>query len=710
MTELESKLDVQADLGEQGPLTKWENEPKLSDLKQDLLDATPHHETHTTDIDNWLDNLNVTGSAKIQKLPGRSTVVPRLIRKQAEWRYASLSESFLSDENIFATDPVTWEDSDASHQNGLLLNWQFNNQLNKVNFIDDYVRTCVDEGTAVIRVGWDFREEMRSVPNMVKERILDPQLIAIIEQGMQQIMQDPSVMEEIPTDLMDMIELSGEEGVPTQMVQKGMKDEMVTVSNKPTIEVCDYNTVIIDPSCKGNMDKANFVIYRFETNLSELRKAGLYENLDQIQIEKTAIQNGDDYNEEDTGYFNLTDEPRRKFYAFEYWGLWDINGDGIAIPIIATWAGDTLIRMEESPLPRDEGLPFVLVQYLPKRNFVYGEPDGALLEENQKIAGAVTRGMLDILGRSAAGQTGTRKDALDITNQRRYDAGQDYSYNVNVSPKDAFYSHTYPEIPQSAPFMLNLVNMDAESMTGIKAFSDGGITGEGLGRSATAARSALDAASKREVGILRRLADGLIRVGRKIIAMNAELLSEEEVVRITNEEFVTIKRDDLAGRVDVKLNISTAETDNSKAGELAFMLQTMGNVLPMEFSQLVLEDIANLRKMPELAHKIKNFKPEPDPLQVAIQQAELRKLEAEIAKIESETAENYAEAGLDQAKTRDTMATAQRKDLDYVQEAEGVTHARELQKDKAQSEGNLTRDIVKEALKGGNGTETKPTP
>jgi hypothetical protein len=476
---------------------------------------------------------------------------------------------------------------------------------------------------------------------------------------------------------------------------------MQTVVNRPTIDVCDFNSVILDPTCKGDIKKATFVIFKFETSLSELRKAGKYSNLDAIQIEKTAIQNDDTYRKEDTGNFNFADDARKKFNAYEYWGFWDKDGNGKTKPIVGTWAGDTLIRMEDSPFP-DEGLPFVSVQYLPKRKNVYGEPDGELLIENQKVSGAVMRGMLDILGRSAVGQVGVRKDALDVTNQRRFDAGKDYAFNAHIDPKAAFHNHVYPEIPNSAQFMLTLQAFEAESMSGIKAFSQQGITGEGLGRSATAARSALDAASKRELGILRRLAKGVTEIGRKIMSMNAEFLSEEEIVRVSNEEFITVKRDDLAGRVDIKLHISTAETDDAKAQELAFMLQTMGQTMPQEMSQLVLEDIARLRKMPELAKKIQQFQPQPDPMAVKMQQLEMEKLEAEIEEIKSKTAENYAEAQLDGAKTQEASAKADKTNLDYIEQESGVTHERNKDQDSAQAEANLTRDIVKETLKGGN--------
>ena len=688
---------------ERESLTDWENEPTVSDLKEDYQKASSHHDAHVLKVNKWLDNLNVTGSAKIKKIKGRSTLVPKLIRKQAEWRYAALSEPFLSNEDIFQTSPITFEDKDAAIQNGLILNNQFNTQIDKVAFIDEYVRTAVDEGTVVVRTGWNFKEEEIEVPNIVPQPITDPFLLEVVTKAAVALMENPQMAEQFPPDLMETVQVSMEAGRPVEMVQDGMKKVMKTLVNQPTIEVCDYASVIIDPSCKGDLSKANFVIFQFETNLSDLEKAGYYHNLESINTDAHSIQNSAELgNEENIGSFNFKDKPRKKFYAYEYWGYWDIHDTGMTKPIVGTWVGDTLIRMEDSPFP-DEGLPFVKVQYLPKRKNVYGEPDGELLEDNQKVAGAVTRGMMDIMGRAAAGQTGVRKDALDVTNQRKYDAGMDYSYNAHIDPRAAFFSHVYPEIPNSAQFMLQLQNMEAESLTGVKAYS-GGISGESLGKVATGVRGALDAASKRELGILRRLAKGVTEIGRKIMAMNAVFLSEEEVVRVTNEEFITIQRDDLAGRIDIQLQISTAETDNAKAEELSFMLQTMGNSMPLELSQLILEDIARLRKMPELAKRLKEFKPEPDPMAEEMHKLEMAKMEAEIRKTNSEAMENEAEAQLDLARARKEGSTADKQDLDFVEQESGTKQERELQKHGAQAEANMRLKVLDAALKdGGNG-------
>jgi hypothetical protein len=286
--------------------------------------------------------------------------------------------------------------------------------------------------------------------------------------------------------------------------------------------------------------------------------------------------------------------------------------------------------------------------------------------------------MIDIIGRSANGQMGIRKDALDVTNARKFEQGADYKFNSNVDPRQAFHMDVYPEIPQSALNMLNLQNNEAESLTGVKAFNSG-ISGAALGNTATGIRSALDAASKRELGILRRLADGINQIGRKIISMNSEFLSDEEIVRVTNEEFVAINREDLGGMYDIKLNISTAEADNEKAQELSFMLQTMGNNMDPSMSQIILSDIARLRKMPELAKQIKEYQPQPNPMAEQKAQMEMQLFQAQIANETAKAQENTVDVEYKKAKTQTELSKSRNinsksdlEDLNFVEQESGV--------------------------------------
>ena len=683
------------------PLVDWKNAPKLQNLKQDYLDAKSTHDAQVTKIEGWLDNLNVTGKALVKTPDGNSKIVPKLIRKQAEWRYSALTEPFLSTMDLFNVAPVTWEDKDAAKQNELMLNHQFNVHIDKTHFIDEFVRAAVDEGTVIVRTGWEFSEEEYEEEVPVVQFQPNEAFGETLQQIQQLQVENPTRFDiDVPDELKQALEISMQQGFPMEPVVVGseMQTKVRTVYNRPTLSVCDFRNVIIDPTCYGDIDKASFVIYSFESSLSELEKDGRYKNLNMVNVDTSSILGMPDHATTDgSKNFNFSDKPRKKFVVYEYWGYWDIDGSGIVKPFVASWVGDTLIRMEENPFP-DKKIPFVVCSYLPVKRSVYGEPDGSLLEDNQKVIGAVTRGMIDILGKSANGQTGIRKDMLDATNRRKFEKGMDYEFNPGVDPRVGVFMHTYPEIPNSAQFMLQLQNMEAESLTGVKSFTQG-VSAQSLGQVAAGIRGALDAASKRELGILRRLSNAILKIGRKIISMNSEFLSDEEVVRVTNEEFVKIDRKDLAGNFDVRLSISTAEEDNAKAEELAFMLQTGASSADPGEVRMIRAEIARLRKMPDLAKKIESYQPPPpDPMQQQLQQLEMAKLEAEVALLQAKVANeqataqlNGAKIGTEQAKAANLSSDTDIKNLDFVEQESGVKQerAKELHGEQARSQAQL---------------------
>lgn len=662
-------------------LTDWANPPTVSDLKNDYTEARTSHSTHVANVDLWLNNLN--GELKVKVAKGRSKVQPKLIRKQAEWRYAALSEPFLSTDDMFDVHPITFEDKEASVQNSLVLNKQFNVDIDKVDFVDEYVRTGVDEGTIIVKVGWETFEEE------VEEEVEVP-VYASPEESMQYL----QAMVQSGQMPLEEAEAMIAEGQPVQIDTKlEMQTVVKEVKNSPTLDIRDYRNVIIDPSCQGKIENAQFIIDKFTTTLSDLKKDGRYSNLEGIVPSDNAPSTEEEYAEEDGG-FTFSDKPRQKLVAYEYWGYWDIDDTGIVKAIKATFVGDTMIELIENPFP-DKKLPFVVVSYLPKRRSVYGEPDGSLLEDNQDIIGATTRGIIDLMGRSANAQQGIRKDALDVANFRKFEKGEDYKFNPNIDPRTAFYMHDFPEIPRSALELINLQNTEAESLTGVKAFT-GGISGNALGDNVGGIRSALDATAKRELGILRRLSKGIKEIGRKIIAMNAEFLNEEEVIRITNDQFVPVRRDDLAGNFDLRLSISTAEADNEKAQELAFMQQTMGNSQDPEISKMIQVEIARLRKMPDLAKRIEEYQPQPDPVAQKMQALQIAKLEAEVFNEQQKGLENQidvelkrAKTAVEQAKARALHSDSDNKDLDFTEKVQGVTHNKEMEKEELKAQNKV---------------------
>jgi len=717
-------IKLPEDLVSPTKLTNWKNEPSVSDLKQDLIDSSMETDSHNQDVDRWLSNMFITGSAKPKKVIGRSAVQPKLIRKQAEWRYPGLSEPFLSTDDIFNVEPKTAGDTKRAKQNQLVLNNQFNTQINKIKFIDDYVRDAVDIGTVIVEVGWlsEVGEKTETIPTY--DYYPGPPKLAEQYVELSKLRASGSELyEDFRTPGLDVALDSFEvDGIPLYPEENGGTEEVISevqLKNQPTVEVCESANIIIDPSCNGDIDKAKFVAKKFKSSKSDLRADGRYKNISKIDVEGANPLTDEDYQEgQDNQSFNFNDEPRKQFVVHSYYGEWDIYGTGIVISIIAAWVGDVMIRMELNPFP-DKRPPFVTAQYMPKRKSVYGEPDGELLEDNQKVSGAIKRGIVDLLGKSANSQTGMRKDMLDVTNMRKFMKGDNYQFNAGVDPGQGVYTHKFPEIPQSAYNMIIMENNEAESLTGTKAFSSG-ITGASLGPNVGSGKSALDAAAKREVSILRRLAGGVTQIGRKILAMNSEFLSEEEVIRVTAEEFVTVRRDDLAGNFDLRLTISTPEEDEAKAQELAFMLQTNGpNGDPGEV-RLIRAKIAELRKMPDLAKQIREYQPTPDPLAVAKAELEIKLLEAQIAKEQALTAKhaseadvnvareykegtqgdlNASKAGTEGAKARNLHSDSDNKDLNFIEQESGVHQEREkelLDKKNASSvekssQGNKTK-------------------
>ena len=674
-------------------LTDWKKEPSIQLLKGDLESAKPAHDAIMSQIREWNDLMEVKGKAKPPKVKGRSQVQPRLVRRQAEWRYAPLSEPFLSSNKLFKVTPVTFEDELAARQNELVLNYQFRTQLNKVKLVDDYVHSVVDDGTGIARIGWERKtvKIKTETPVFQLYPIENQEQADILQQALQLQAENPREYDEtMPEDIKEAVNYFNETGEATYAIQTGVTEVEVekALVNRPTVEMLNPNNVVIDPSCNGDLDKALYAVISFETCKADLMKnKDRYHNLDKIDWESSSPMTDPDHESKTPSDFQFKDALRKKVVAYEYWGFYDINDDGSLEPIVATWIGSTLIRMEKNPFP-DGKLPLVVVPYMPRKRELFGEADAELLGDNQAILGATMRGMIDLLGRSANGQRGYPKGMLDTLNRRRYEDGQDYEYNpMQGNPSQAIMEHKFPELPQSAIVMTQMQNQEAEALTGVKAFS-GGVTGAAYGDVAAGIRGALDAASKREMAILRRLAKGMADIGTKICAMNAVFLSEKEVVRITNEQYVEINREDLKGNFDIEVDINTAEIDNQKSQDLGFMVQTLGNTVDQSITLSLVAKIAELKRMPDLAHELRTWQPQPDPMEEQLKQLAIQKAQLENEELRSKIA-------LNNAKAKEAASSGDLKDLDYLEQESGTKHARDMEKQKAQSQGNQNLQITK---------------
>ena len=612
----------------------------LDALKADLNAANIMRTEWFNKMADWRNETN--GMPYGNEEAGKSKIISKDIKKQLEWMLPSLADPFLSSPDIIKCNPVTAEDVMSARQNQLLLNTQFCRKFPRYNFIMKSLKVLATEGTVTIQTGWDYEDE-----------------------------EIETMMETVAID-----EITGEEYI-TMSKQK----QTVITKNQPTAKVCRNEDIYIDPTCMDDMDKCQFVIHRYETDISTLRADGRYKNLDKVAAYEGQNRDYGFYPQDHT-YFQFKDEPRKKMVVYEYWGNYDVNEDGIAEPIVCAWIGNTIIRLQSNPYP-DKKPPFVVVPFNAVPFQIHGESLASVIGDNQKVKTAVVRGIIDNMAQSNNGQVGMRKGALDIANRKKFLAGRNFEYNG--TPND-FWQGSYNQIPGSAFDMMNIMNNEIEAQTGVKSFS-GGINAGSLGSTATGARGALDATATRRISLVRNIAENLIKpLMRKWMSYNAEFLDEEEVVRITNEEFVPIRRDDLLGNIDIDISISTAEDNSAKAQELSFLLQTMGPNQDFEINKLLMAEIARLSRMPELEQKILGYQPQPDPAAEQMKQMQMQEMQLKLQLMQAEIKDRLARAGENEidaqvkvakmktelAKARKLGSEADGMDLDFLLKNDGV--------------------------------------
>lgn len=615
----------------------------LHALKADLKAADTLRQEMVTKVDSWRNQYDGKPYGNEEK--GKSAIVSRDIKRQDEWQHASVKDPFVADNDIITCTPITAEDVHAARQNQLVLNYQFARKFNRYKFMTDAIKLHYAEGTVIAKCSWMYEDEEEEVEMPVF--------------ALDAVTQEPVIVE-------------------TRKVK-----QLRVVENRPHAQLCRVEDIYIDPTCEGDLNKAQFVIHRYESDMSTLKKSKKYKNLDKLKSRDYGDQDGD-YDAEDETEFRFRDEPRKKIMVYEYWGNYDVKGDGIARPIVCTWVGDVIIQLESNPYP-DNGLPFLVVanNSIPFR--MHGEANAELIGDNQKVNTAIKRGILDNMANSNNAQKGIRVGSLDNINKRRFLNGKNFEFNGAVSD---FYDGAYNQIPASVFGVMEMLNNENESMLGVKSFS-GGISGNNLGTTAAAARGALDAVSVRRLDIVRNLAENLVKpLMRKWMAYNSEFLAEEEIVRITNDEFVPIRRDDLRGEVDIQINVSTAEENAAKAKDLEFMLQTGQQTMEPGVLRMMQAEVFRLKRMPELAEKIENYEPPPpDPIAQEMRLLELEKLRAEVEERKSRAAENVvdmdaksAKADLDRAKTEDIKSGRDLKDLEFTRKASGTEFNEEMAK------------------------------
>jgi len=619
--------------------TGWCNAPTYKDLKADYDAAETSHSEYVSRLE--INRLNLQGGKAVKARTGKSKHRPLVIRKNAEWKYPMLSEPLLNTEDMYKIRSRTAEDKAAAEQNETLLNYYMSVTTDKVQLVDEATRTFTDEGTVIIKTGWYSEEEEVEVEKEFPVYASAEESLMMLQQAVQSGQMPPEQAQAM---------LQSGEPVQTGTEIK-LVPEMRLVENHPLYTVCQNENIILDPTCDGVKENLKFLIHEYETDIStlrdqeyireyiklsdgteEVREVGMYHNLDKINLDADEeLTYSNNYKKKNDDEFQFSDDARKKLIAYEYWGEWDVHGDGSTEAIVGTWIDNVLIRLELNPFPHKE-IPFSIAAYMPIQGELRGQPDGELLIENQDMIGKMMRAANDITSTNAIGQKLVNEQLFSNSSEwDSFEAGNDARYQANLDPKSAIYQMNVEKVDPSVFQMIELYTADAEQMTGTRGANGGGGS-SGAYQNQASVRSSLDASAKRELGILRRFVNQAFNdMGRKTISNQQVFASTEETLRITSGDYITIRREELAGQFDLIIDVSTPEAEAAKAEQLMKMMQTNQANMDPGLQKIFYTDLLRLWKMPEAEKAVEEYEPQPDPAA-----EEMKRMQLENAKLENQ--------------------------------------------------------------------------
>ena len=661
------------------------NEKKILDsLKKDLQEASGLR----IQLDEYINRMRkIYKGENLPKNKRGSNFVAKEVRKQVKWFKSQAKNPFISNDEIVSLQPSlstkSFNSEKFAEQTEKLVNYHFTKKFDRYNFIDKLLHVIAVEGTVVIRTGWEYK----GIEKEVEE---------------------------------DVIEINPETGEPIVVGSVTVKKEIPLV-NKPTATICKNEDIFIDPTASDTRE-IQYIIHRREVRLDELKKSGIYKNLDIAEKSLLSEESAKEilvepYKMETNSYlaYNLEDNLRKKIYMYEYWGWFDIDDDGETEPIVCCWIGDTVVRLDENPYP-DKSIPYIIAPFEGEPYSIQGIALADILEEYQRIKTGIMRGIFDNLAQSNFNQKGVQKGNLDPINLNRFINGENFEFNISPN---AFYQGQYNRIPPEVFKVLQDIDVEKQMNTGIMPMQ-GGQGFEAIYGSQAGKSGALNSLMLLELDMVTNIAENVIKpLVRKWIYYMYEFLEPTEIEAITKMPYIESEKEEMPNYLDdFTINISTQYTNEAKASELAFLMQTLGQSLPFDMTKMIMSKIAKLKNMQDLAQKIEQYEPQPDPVQQQIMQIELQKKMLELeylkAQIQAELGKAQADVVLKQAKAKEAEAKATQTGLKTIKEKYGVDIKQKMQemqfKNQLEMQKLMAQAQAKSATQLPSGQGIKQTP
>jgi len=620
----------------------WKNKPTVNDLKKDFDLSKQIFNNHLNDLDRYKKYIDESSAVKNKHglKKKKSTYTSKLIKKQVEWLVPNIESPILSQKSLFSLSGLSIDASKFSDKNNKILNFQWRTNPQRVAIINKGVRAFVEKGSCILKVGW--KNKTKTIKTTIKEKIYTDN-----EEDIRAIILKSKGDDNLYNKLINFYNENGK--LPIGEQDRIIEKEIV-VQNSPTIEVRDNRAIIVDPAAKGDWTKVKFLIDIQETDYATLSNNKSYFNLEYIREYILNQHSSNEYYNATNSYnydaenFEFSDLARKKVTMYEYWGYWDIHGNGKLESIVASWIGDKMVRLSSNPYPHNQ-IPYVVSSFTPVEDSMWGEPVSCLIIEDQLGLTSTMRAMQDITSESAIGQEFIDKSIFESPVERiAYENGETVWTRPDIDISKAIHKKTMEPVPS---VMFDMKKLYTEHSTLLTGVSDEANVNPQVQQSASGVPQKLDAITNREQEILRRFTTMLEGYARLVLPMNKEYLLENDTIedeRIGNIE-------ELEDDYSVSIEALTQTVADNKASKIQYLLHNNGgNMSPVVLAKHY-SKTASLWGLDDLAEFIEQDANKPPTEQeTMMQQLELERIKLENNKVRLEILSKTKEMQLKDAK------------------------------------------------------------
>lgn len=325
-------------------------------------------------------------------------------------------------------------------------------------------------------------------------------------------------------------------------------EQKKVVYDGPCVEVVDLYDFFIDPKAT-NIDNAQWVIHRTLRpieHIKELKKQGIYKNVDLLEGTSFSAQQDDDKSDRrSTLGVSIAPETadQNMVELLEYW-------TDERVVVVANRS--VVIRDEKNPFQHGKK-PFVHIvdQKVPHEFYGIGElePIESLQYELNDKRNQRMDNVTLILNRMWKVKNGAGVDEDELIS----DAGG----VVHVNEMEGLDVLPMPDVTASSYQEETLIKGDIQQTSGVTDFTRG-VASDALANDTATGISLLQEAGNARFRLkIQNIEDmGIKRLGEFMVAMNEQFISEDQVLRITGDDgmsFEKVTADEIRGNFDVSV-------------------------------------------------------------------------------------------------------------------------------------------------------------